>query len=361
MKPSRSILAITALAAATLVLTACSGGSSGAGTSSSAAASSAASGVASSGAAASGTAAGSAGAGLPATVDTMFGPVEIPAPADGELTVVALGWSDAEVALALGVQPVGVYDWQSFGEANKGVGPWATAKFGDVTPTVLANSGDGLDYEAIQVLEPDLILNTRSGGDQAEYDRLSTIAPTVSAPAGTAAFGTAWDVQTQQVADALGKSAEGTELVAEVQNGISAAAAANPGFAGKTAVAGTKFGEAYGAYIAGDFRWDLLEDLGFAQNPAVLALPAQGFYVPISNEQISAFDADVAVLFPIGYTVDQLKADPLISSLAVVKDGRAVFLAADDQITQAYSAASPLSIPIAVDGLTPQLAAATAG
>ena len=357
MKPSRTTIAVTALAAAALVLSACSSGSSSSTTSSSTSSSATASAAASSGAPGSGT----AGSGLPATVDTMFGPVEVPAPADGDLTVVALGWSDAEVALALGVQPVGVYDWQGFGAANKGVGPWATEKFGEVTPTVLANAGSGLDYEAIQVLEPDLILNTRSGGDQAEYDRLSTIAPTVSAPAGTAAFGTAWDVQTQQVADALGKSAEGAALVTQVQETITAAAAANPGFAGRTAAAGTKFGDAYGAYIAGDFRWDLLADLGFAQSPAVLALPAQGFYVPVSAEQISAFDADVAVLFPIGYTVAQLEADPLIASLPVVKDGRTVFLAQDDEVTQAYSAASPLSIPIAVAGLTPQLTAVTAG
>ena len=358
MKPSRTTLAVTALAAAALVLSACSSGSSGSTTSSSASSSAAPAGSATSSSAAG---SGAAGAGLPATVDTMFGPVEVPAPADGDLTVVALGWSDAEIALALGVQPVGVYDWQGFGAANKGVGPWATAKFGDVTPTVLANSGDSLDYEAIQVLEPDLILNTRSGGDQTQYDRLSSIAPTISAPAGTAAFGTAWDVQTQQVADALGKSAEGKALVTEVQKTIDAAAAANPGFTGKTAVAGTKFGDAYGAYIAGDFRWDLLADLGFTQNPAVLALPAQGFYVPVSAEQIPAFDADVAVLFPIGYTAAELQADPLISSLAVVKDGRTVFLAADDQVTQAFSAASPLSIPIAVEGLVPQLAKVTAG
>lgn len=355
MNLRRSPLVVTALATA-LLLGACSGGSSGSGTGSPAAGS-ADTGSASAGAGGSGT----AGTEPPATVDTMFGAVDIPAPADGDLTVVALGWSDAEIALALGVRPVGVYDWQGFGEANKGVGPWATEKFGDVTPTVLANAGTGLDYEAIQVLNPDLILNTRSGGDQAEYNRLSTIAPTVSAPAGTAPFGTAWDVQTQQVADALGRSADGTALVTRTRGTISAAAAANPGVAGKTAVAGTKFGDAFGAYVAGDFRWDLLEDLGFTPNPAVLALPAQGFYVPISNEQITALDADVAVMFPIGYTVAQLEADPLISSLSVVKDGRTVFLGADDQLTQAYSAASPLSIPIAVAGLAPKLAEVTAG
>ncbi len=344
MRTSRTMIAAAALAAAALVLGACSSGSDAGSTTSAGGGS--------------GSAAPSGGSGLPTTVDTMFGQVEIPAPADGDLTVVALGWSDAEIALALGVKPVAVYDWQGFGEPNKGVGPWATELFGDVTPTVLANSGDSLDYEAIQVLEPDLILNTRSGGDQAQYERLSSIAPTVSPPAGTAAFGTGWDDQTQLVADALGRSAEGKELVSQVQDTITAAAAANPGFQGRTAVAGTKFGEAYGAYIAGDFRWDLLADLGFEPNPAVTALPAQGFYVPVSNEQISAFDADVAVLFPIGFTLAELEADPLISSLAVVKDGRTVFLAADDQVAQAFSAASPLSIPIAVQGIVPQLATA---
>ena len=56
--------------------------------------------------------------------DTLFRPVARPAPPDGELTVVAMGWSDAEVALALGGTPVAVYDWQGFGESNTGVGPW---------------------------------------------------------------------------------------------------------------------------------------------------------------------------------------------------------------------------------------------
>ncbi len=58
------------------------------------------------------------------------------------------------MALALGVKPVGVYDWQGFGEANKGVGPWATGRFGDVTPTVIPNAAQELNYEQIQGLAP---------------------------------------------------------------------------------------------------------------------------------------------------------------------------------------------------------------
>lgn len=291
------------------------------------------------------------------SVETLFGTVEVPQPADGDLTVVALGWSDAEVALALGVKPVAVYDWQGFGADNKGVGPWATSLFGDTTPTVIKNVGDDLDYETITSLHPDLILNTRSGGDEAQYKRLATIAPTISAPPGTGAFATKWDAQTRQVAQALGKTSEGDALVASVEQQLAAARQANPAFAGKTAVTGTKFGDAYGAYIAGDARWDLIEALGFVQNPPVLDLETSGFFAPVPAEKIGVLDADVAILFPIGYSLDELKADPLIASLTVVKQNRAIYLDAEQELSQAFSAASPLSIPIAVAGIVPQLAA----
>lgn len=288
--------------------------------------------------------------------DTIYGPIEIPAPEDGELTVVALGWSDAEVALALGVQPVGVSDWLGFGADNKGVGPWAVDKFGDVTPAVYASPFQGYDYEAIASLDPDLILNTRSGADEDVFNRLSEIAPTVYAPEGTADFGTVWDVQVTQVAQALGLEDEGQEVIESVGAVIDAQAAAHPEFQGVTAVTGTKFGDQYGAYIAGDFRWDLMESLGFVQNPAVLEVEPAGFYAALSAEQISALDAEVAVFFPIGFTLDEMLADPLLSSLDVVKNERVVWLEATDDLTQAFSAASPLSIPVAAEGIAERLA-----
>ncbi|HMR50361.1 MAG TPA: iron-siderophore ABC transporter substrate-binding protein [Arachnia sp.] len=288
--------------------------------------------------------------------DTIYGPIEIPAPEDGELTVVALGWSDAEVALALGVQPVGVSDWLGFGADNKGVGPWAVDKFGEVTPAVYESPFQGYDYEAIASLDPDVILNTRSGADEDVFNRLSEIAPTVYAPEGTADFGTAWDVQVNQVAQALGLEDEGQAVIESVSAVIDEQAAAHPEFQGVTAVTGTKFGDQYGAYIAGDFRWDLMESLGFVQNPPVLDLEPSGFYVALSAEQISALDAEVAVFFPIGYTLDEMLADPLLSSLNVVKNERVVWLEATDDLTQAFSAASPLSIPVAAEGVAGRLA-----
>lgn len=289
--------------------------------------------------------------------DTLYGPVEIPAPEDGELTVVALGWSDAEVALALGVQPVGASDWLGFGADNKGVGSWAVAEYGDVTPTLFEQPGNGYDYEAIAALDPDVILNTRAAADEDVFNKLTEIAPTVYAPAGTADYGTAWDVQVKQVAQALGADEQGQTVIDSVGAVIEEQAAAHPEFKGVKAVTGTKFGDQYGAYIAGDFRWDLMASLGFEQNPAVLEVEPTGFYAALSAEQVPALNADVAVFFPIGYTLAEMEADPLLASLDVVKNKRVVWLESGDDLTQAFSAASPLSIPFAAQGVTEKLAA----
>ncbi|MGE3285529.1 MAG: ABC transporter substrate-binding protein [Pseudonocardia sp.] len=196
-----------------------------------------------------------------ATIETMFGPVTVPA---NPGRVVALGWSDAEAALALGVQPVGVSDWLGFGGA--GVGPWAADLF-TTTPTILGTLE--LSYEQISSLDPDLILNTRSDNSRQKHDELSKIAPTVSVPSGVVAYGTTWRQQMEMVSAALGKPDEGAKLIAEVDAAFAGAAAANPQFAGKTVVVGAYFGDRYGAYVRGDSRVDFMESLGFVNKPEI--------------------------------------------------------------------------------------------
>ncbi|WP_150308396.1 ABC transporter substrate-binding protein [Planctomonas psychrotolerans] len=294
-----------------------------------------------------------------ATVDTMFGEIEVPAP-EGGLRVVALGWSDAEMALALGVTPIAVFDWQSFGAENKGVGPWATDLFGDETPEILERADESLNYEQLEVLDPDLILNTRSGNDEQEFERLNEIAPTVYAPEGTAPFATSWDVQMATVAEALGQGDEGAELIEATEAAIATAAEEHPEFEGLTTAAGTKFADAYGAYLPGDGRFDILADLGFVNNPAITELEPSGFYAAVSAEQVSVLDADVPVIYPIGFTLDETQSDPLLASLSAVQDGRAVFLDPDADLSGAYAAASTLSIEVVLEELVPMLADAAA-
>jgi iron complex transport system substrate-binding protein len=295
------------------------------------------------------------------TVETMFGEITVDEPTDDDLTVVALGWSDAEMALALGVVPVGVFDWQGFGADTKGVGPWATDLFGDVTPEIIERGDEDLNFEQIELLEPDVILNTRSSNDEEEFERLNEIAPTVYAPEGTGSFATDWETQMTSVAAALGLVDEGATIIADTKDAIAAAADENPEFAGLTTASAAKFGDAYGSYTAGDGRFDILADLGFVSAPTIEELKTDdSFYVAISAEQVAAFDADVLVVVPIGYTLAETEADPLLASLSVVTEGRTVFIDPDSDLSGAFSAASVLSIPVVLDELVPELATAAA-
>ena len=154
------------------------------------------------------------------SVDTKFGSVDVPADPQ---RVVALGWGDAETALALGVQPVGASDWVEFG--GTGVGPWAEDLY-DEAPEIIATMEP--DYEAIAALEPDLILDTNSSGEQERYDRLSEIAPTVGVPEGGDNYLTTMDQQVDLVAEALGKEDEGKSLLDDLDQTFEDAAKDHP-------------------------------------------------------------------------------------------------------------------------------------
>ncbi len=294
-----------------------------------------------------------------ATVDTMFGAIEVPEPEDGELTVVALGWSDAEMALALDVVPVATFDWQGFGAENKGVGPWATDKFGDVNPEIIERGDETLNYEQLQSLEPDLILNTRSGNDEEEFDRLSEIAPTIFGPEGAGAYATDWKDQMSIIGEAVGKPDQAQTAIDDTQAEIDEATQDHPEFEGLTISSATKFGDAYGAYLAGDGRFDILADLGFVLAPEIEDPKSSGFFTDVSAENVSVLDADVSVVLPIGYTLEETQSDPLLASLNVVSEDRAVFVDPDSELSAAYSASSVLSIPVVLDELVPDLARAS--
>ena len=152
---------------------------------------------------------------FPVTVDTAFGEVTVD---EEPVRVVALGWSDAETALALGVQPVGASDWLGFG--GEGVGPWAEGRY-DEAPEIIETLEPS--YEAIAALEPDLILDTRSDGTQERYDLLSAIAPTVGQPEGVGPYQTTWQQQLELVGQALGKDDEAAALQDEVDRAFAAA------------------------------------------------------------------------------------------------------------------------------------------
>ncbi|MGW4111713.1 iron-siderophore ABC transporter substrate-binding protein [Actinosynnema sp. NPDC004786] len=275
------------------------------------------------------------------TVDTRFGPVTVEEP---PTRVVALGWSDAETALALGVRPVGASDWLGFG--GKGVGPWAEGLY-EQAPTLLGTTE--IDYEAVAALQPDLILNTRSDNDERKHETLSKIAPTIGAPKDVIPYGTSWRQQVEMVAKALGKVAEGERIIAD----LDAKFAANRKFEGRTTVVGAYFDGKFGAYVSGDARTDFMKAIGFTPRQDVEDLASGTFYVDISAERLDLLAADLTVLFPIGGDASALKANPLVPANALVLE--------DEDLVNAFSSGSSLGMAYALDHAVPLFTAALAG
>lgn len=287
-----------------------------------------------------------------AKVATKFGEVSVPAEPK---RVVALGWGDAETALALGVQPIAASDWLAFG--GEGVGPWAAGKY-EQAPKLINTLEP--QYEQIAALKPDLILDVKSSGKQDRYDTLKAIAPTIGVPAGGDAYKTNWRQQTELIAAALGRAEQGRKLIADTEGKFSAAKAQHPEFGGKTITLGARTSEGYGAYVSGTGRVDFVERLGFRNNPAVQAKATGDFSVPISRENLGMLNADLTVMAPIGIPASQITADPLFRAVPSVKAGRSVVFD-DKTISSAFATDTVLSVGYALEKVVPLFATALKG
>ena len=283
------------------------------------------------------------------SVDTKFGSVDVPADPQ---RVVALGWGDAETALALGVQPVGASDWIEFG--GTGVGPWAEDLY-DEAPEIIATMEP--DYEAIAALEPDLILDTNSSGEQERYDRLSEIAPTVGVPEGGDNYLTTMDQQVDLVAEALGKEDEGKSLLDDLDQTFEDAAKDHPEFDGKSVTVAAKTSEGWGAYVEASSRVQVMERLGFTQSSKIDESKAEGFSVPVSEENLETLDADVLLTFPIYIPDADVTDDEAYQRIPAVEDGRSLVFTDDmDELRKAFSLNSILSAKYAAENLPEKLA-----
>ncbi|WP_042440143.1 iron-siderophore ABC transporter substrate-binding protein [Corynebacterium halotolerans] len=284
-----------------------------------------------------------------ATVSTKFGDVTVPEDAE---RVVALGWGDAETALALGVQPVGASDWLDFG--GNGVGPWAEGLY-DRPPEIIGTLEP--DYERIAALQPDLILDVKSSGDQERYERLSQIAPTVGVPEGGDSYLTPLDAQVEMIATALGKEDEGEQLLDDLDAQFEQARNAHPEFEGSSVAVASFTSEGWGAYVEGSERVQFMQQLGFEQSEDVAALTAQGFTAPVSQEQLDVLDADLLVVFPIYLPASEVTEQAEFQRLPAVEGGHAIVFDEGDPeeqaISQAYSLNSVLSIPYALEKMVP--------
>ncbi|MDQ0376259.1 iron-siderophore ABC transporter substrate-binding protein [Amycolatopsis thermophila] len=291
---------------------------------------------------------------FPVTIATAFGDVTIPAQPK---RVVALGWGDAEVALTLGVQPVGASDWLPVG--GDGVAPWMPQdKHYTTAPTMLGTLE--VSAEQVAALDPDLILDTRAGGDKARYDQLAALGvPVVGIPAGGEAYATTWQQQLDMIGKALGRTSEAAKVQSDLDAKFQQAAGAHPEFTGKSVAVGAKMAGSYGAYVNGGARIEFMERLGFTQSPQVQAQANDSFYITVSPERMDLFNADLTVISPIGVSADEITKDPLFQAVPSVKAGHVVVLS-DQTVSQAFASATPLGLSYAIDQVVPMITEAMA-
>ncbi|MFW6870318.1 iron-siderophore ABC transporter substrate-binding protein [Nocardioides sp. CPCC 206347] len=260
---------------------------------------------------------------FPITIEHAFGKTEI---TEEPQRVATWGWGSTEAAIASGVYPVAIAEqlW-TVGKGN--LLPWVEEAYdaeGVEHPTLLPDDGSGatVPYDEFIAAKPDLILAPYSGITEDQFKKLNEIAPTVAYP--EAAWTTTWQDTIKITAKALGRSAHGDKILADIDTFLADEAEKHPEFDGKKVAALYPAPAAISLYTELDPRLAILTKLGFDVAPSVAKLDTSkgGFYFDMSYEKVDEIDADVVVT----YFDDDAQAaaflkDQKALAIPAVKDG----------------------------------------
>jgi len=294
-----------------------------------------------------GSSSAAAGDAFPVTIENAFGKTTI---AKKPERVATVAWGNQEAALALGVVPVGMPKVTWGDDDGDGVLPWVEDKLtelGAKTPT-LFDEAQGIDFEGVADSRPDVILAAYSGLTQADYDKLSKIAPVVAYP--EVAWGTTWQDMTITNGTALGLKTQAEDLVSTLTKTLDDEVAKYPEIAGKKAMF-SSFDPSnlsqIGFYTLEDPRAKFLKDLGTVPPKTVeeQSKTSKEFWIVNSTEDIERFsDLQVLVTYGDDSTLAAMQADPLLSRIPAVKNGAVVVLPSVNDPLAAAANPTPLSI-----------------
>lgn len=292
---------------------------------------------------------------FPVTIEHKFGSTTI---TSEPKRIVVVGLREQDSLLALGIVPVATTEW--YGKHPGAIFPWAEKALGKAKRPEVLSFTDGIQYERVAALAPDLILAIYSGLNRKDYDTLSKIAPVVAQPRGQVDWGSSWQDEITITGQAVGKAAEAERLKTAAERQLADAAAAHPEFKGQTAAVATPY---QGIYVYGpqDARSRLLTDVGFTFPNALENIGGKEFGGQLSDEKVDLLDVGALLWFAGPGPEAKLKRDPVYSKLGVREQGRDIFLPEKGTLYEATSFISVLSIPLLVDELVPKLAAAADG
>lgn len=301
---------------------------------------------------------GEASSSFPVTITSAIGDAVI----ESEPSRVATwGWGATDAVIALGVTPVAIPSDDYSGGDDK-IAPWVAdglAALGGEAPLVLDSSAATLSTEELLTATPDVLLAPYSGITKEEFDEVTGAGvPVVAYP--DAAWTTPWRDAVKLVGEALGKSDEADQILADLDKRVTDAGAAHPEFEGTSIALLTESAGTYYVYLPSDPRVEILEDLGFTTPQSITDLDTgEGtFYTTVSPENLDKIDADVILAF--GETQDAF--DTFIGSdagrlIPAVAQGAVAGLIGPEEISSLSP--TPLTLPYALDGIVSKLAEAT--
>ncbi|WP_445256111.1 iron-siderophore ABC transporter substrate-binding protein [Nocardioides aurantiacus] len=297
----------------------------------------------------------------PVTIEHALGKTTI----EEEPTRVAtLGWADQDVAVSLGVVPVGATKL-TWGGNEAGSSEWfdaAVEELGGEAP-VRYDDADGAPIDEVAQLRPDLILATNSGITEQEYAKLSKIAPVVAYP--EAPWTTPWQSSLETVGQALGRTDEAEKVAAEAEQQIEAAKEEHPGLEGASMIFGylaTTDLSTIGIYAPQDPRVSFMHDLGLVDAPAVEEAVKPGeFYSTVSAEKAPELESDVFLTWAeTPEDMTKFAEDKLVGKMPAIAGGNA-YAEADKQVAMAVTNPTPLSIPFVIENFVPEVSKAVQG
>ncbi|MEL6035910.1 iron-siderophore ABC transporter substrate-binding protein [Streptococcus pneumoniae] len=266
--------------------------------------------------------------------------------------VATIAWGNHDVALALGIVPVGLSKANYGVSADKGVLPWTEEKIKELNGKAnLFDDLDGLNFEAISNSKPDVILAGYSGITKEDYDTLSKIAPVAAYK--SKPWQTLWRDMIRIDSKALGMEKEGDELIKNTEARISKELEKYPEIKGKK-VLFTMINAAdtskFWIYTSKDPRANYLTDLGLVFPESLKEFESEdSFAKEISAEEANKInDADVIITYGDDKTLEALQKDPLLGKINAIKNG-AVAVIPDNTPLAASCTPTPLSINYTIE------------